>query len=71
MSKWEKIINYPQQAGWYATVNVYMDGKTKPRYFDNEAPWPSWWKYSNHHDNQTLVPNEAFTHWCELPKYPS
>lgn len=65
--EWYTIDQDPEEPGWYATVDIRENKKTVPRYFDDYDL--SWSMYSNHHDNQTMVPNNHFTHWTFLPKW--
>lgn len=67
MNQWQPIDQAPDVAGWYATCKQ-GDKLSTPRYFDDLDG--SWWLYSNHQDNQTLVPNNSFDMWARLPLPP-
>ena len=63
-----KVIN-PECTDWYATYTEGEYNRVVPRYFCTDDN--SWWIYSNHHDNHTLVPNNSFEVWRQLPEPPS
>lgn len=62
--RWIPISDKPQRAGWYNVCRI-TDGHRSVRCWDDSTEA---WMYPGAGPHGTIfVPNNAFTHYCELP----